>query len=110
MTKHRLNTDSVDYVLNACHHRHDWTSSEPLSHSVVQAIADCKQTDPGSGPPLSDAINTDSLDRLFMIYQSEDHCTDHVRFTHHDCTVVVYRDGHILVYPHDQQRPGIVDR
>ncbi|WP_138004369.1 HalOD1 output domain-containing protein [Halalkalirubrum salinum] len=110
MTKDPSNTGPVDYVLNIYHHQHDWSASEPLSHSVVQAIAECNRTTPERGPPLSEAINTDSLDQLFTIYQSEEYRTDHVVFTHQGCTVVVYRDGHILVSPIDHHHSRITDR
>lgn len=107
MSKDYPDLEAVNRVTNVCHYHHDWQNPEPLSHSVVQAIADHTRTNPERSPPLSEAIHTDSLDQIFSIHRSPSHCTDHLVFTHCGCTIVVYRDGHILVHPaeHDHSSP-----
>jgi hypothetical protein len=46
--------------------RHDRENGEPLSHSVVLAVAEATGTDPSSMQPLYGTIESEALDDLFQ--------------------------------------------
>jgi hypothetical protein len=97
--RNRLHDVGYDPYSGAYHSQHDWESPESLSHTVTHAIAALTGIELNSGPPLSHSIDPDALNRLFQATRPNTSTDDHIRFTHQDCVVTVYRDGHIVVYP-----------
>lgn len=97
---HQDQSDNVGYdpFFDVYHTTHDWGSSESVSHTVVNSIAELTGVEPHVGPPLSESIDPDCLNRLFRIDGSTGCINDHFTFTHRDCTVTVFRDGNVLVY------------
>jgi hypothetical protein len=87
------------------HTHHDWTTTEPLSTTVVNAIAEVMDADPTEIGPLYEQFDPDALDGLFSPRRGE-LCGSggHVGFTFDGHHVFIQSDGHISVHP-----PGDVD-
>lgn len=70
--------------------------SEPLSQTVVEAVAMAESVDPlDLTVPLYDAIDPDALDALF---QSGDASVDgYVEFVYYGYEVTVTADGHVAL-------------
>lgn len=83
---------------------HDWGSDEPISYTVVMALAAVRGTDPTELPPLYDSIDVDALDELFAPSPADDADGDgSITFTHADHEVVIYADGWITIDPIDDR-------
>lgn len=88
-----------DPLSDGYHIQHDWSSAEPLTHTITRAVSALAGVEPQSGPPISESIDPDSLNRLFNSGKRSSCNRDHVTFTHLGCTVTVYRDGHVVAFP-----------
>lgn len=62
-----------------------------ISATVVSAIAELTESDPGSIKPLYKVIDPDALERLFNQDQG------HIRFTYNGCDVAISADGVVHV-------------
>lgn len=68
--------------------------SEPLSHTVLEAVAELEGAPPAElSYPLFDAVNPEALDGLFR------ETTGHVVFSYHGYGVTVFSDGAVDVTP-----------
>ena len=76
---------------------HDWTNSESLTQSVIEAVVVATDADIGELAPLYTVINPDALDRLFTSVASTDRMEGTVSFTYHGCTVRVSANGKLVV-------------
>ena len=80
--------------------RHDVDGSEPISVTVIKAVARAVEEDPLELPPLRDAVRVDldALDDLFVHgpegRPSPDTC---LRFRYMSHTVFVYGDGRVSI-------------
>lgn len=80
---------------------HDWDGREPLSDTVVRAVAEAAGVDPTElSTPLIDAVDPDALDALFRPrYGGSPRQSDgRVAFTTNGYEVVVHGDGRVFVY------------
>jgi hypothetical protein len=93
----RRDYSGYEPLTGAYHRQHDWDGPERLSQTVSEVVLALSGLEPNAGPPLSDAIDPDALNRLFGP-SGGDGTRDHLTFTHQNCTVVVYRDGHVVAY------------
>jgi hypothetical protein len=83
-------------LIDAYHSYHDWASEEPVGHTVARTISKFEGIEIDSGSPLSESVDWDSLKRIFPLGGSTGRPDDHLVFTHRGCTIVVYRDGHVI--------------
>ena len=82
------------------HTHHDWTTTEPLSTSVINAIAKSMDADPTEIEPVYDQFDPEALNGLFDPRRDGmPHSGGHVGFTFHGYHVFVQSDGHISVHP-----------
>lgn len=77
----------------------DQTGSEPISTTVIEAIAEHKSVDPMAlEQPLYDVIDPDALDAFLAgSGVSGNSCRRHVEFSYDGCTVRVSEDRSIDV-------------
>lgn len=96
-----------DPLTGAYHTRHEEGSIEPLTFTITRTISALSGVGPDTGPPLSESVDTDALNSLFEFDRFEDHTVEHLTFTHQGCTVTIYRNGHVVVYPpHSDESVG----
>lgn len=74
-------------------------STEPVSTTVITAIADTKDVDPTELPPLYYAIDPDALDQVFQSHVQSGPVQ--VQFTFAGCDVTVTSDSQVTVTPTD---------
>lgn len=74
--------------------RHDFSSSESLHLTVVEALAAVADVPKTDVPPLYDAVEVDSLERLFEHADAR----GSTAFAVGEWTVAVHGDGRVLVY------------
>lgn len=79
------------------HNHHDWTDAESLSYTISKSIAILTGESPQVGPPLSNSIDTDALDQLFMSDDRFEYPPESLTFYHRECKVTVFRNGHIII-------------
>ena len=89
-------TVGYDPSIDAYHGHHDRDSGEPIGQTVAEMILNFEGIEVDSGSPLSESVDWDSLHRLFPSGDSSGRPDDHLVFTHRGCTIVVYRDGHVI--------------
>lgn len=87
-----------DPLTGAYHCRYDPEAPGQLSQTVTEAVLALAGLEPDDGPPLSETVDPDALNRLFGTTGPEG-TRDHLTFTHQGCTVTVYRDGRVVAYP-----------
>lgn len=88
------------------HAQHDWDGNEPLSTTVMTAVAEARNEDPREMDPLCERFDPDALDGLFNPTGSgEPLAGGHFSFTYKGYHVFVQSDGHVAVHPPDQRRP-----
>lgn len=90
-----------DPTTGTYHVQHDWDGDSPLWYTVLLAVSALSGAEPHAVGPLTDAVDPDALDQLFVGRQQGNQPTDGVRFTLERCDVVVRRDGHVVVHPPD---------
>lgn len=90
------NAPDYDPLIDAYHGRHDRESGEPIGQTVAEMIVNFEGIEIDSGSPLSESVDWDSLQRLFPPQSSTGRPDDHLVFSHQGCTIVVYRDGHVI--------------
>lgn len=77
---------------------HDWTSGEPLSTAIVDAIATLSDGDPTHVPLLYDRLDPDALDALFRPRERGATRSDgHLWFRLGEYGVSVFGDGRVVV-------------
>ncbi|WP_458207572.1 HalOD1 output domain-containing protein [Haladaptatus sp. NG-SE-30] len=82
------------------HTQHDWTTTEPLSTTVMTAVADAMGEDPAEIGPLYERFDPDALDGLFSPRPDGAPRTGgHVAFTFEGYHVFIQSDGHIAIHP-----------
>ncbi|ELZ96510.1 hypothetical protein C440_05163 [Haloferax mucosum ATCC BAA-1512] len=89
--------------------RHDWEGRETLAVTVVSATAQLTEMGVSELPPLSEAIDPDSLNQLFAplarapaASESGEHgpggsARGYVQFRYATCDVTVWADGTVMV-------------
>lgn len=73
---------------------HDWSAAEPLSFSVVRAVATRSGKDPAAVQSLHDVVDPDALDALFADRRGRNGA---LSFTLDGHDVTVHADGGIVV-------------
>jgi hypothetical protein len=72
--------------------RHDWDGDDPLSYTVVEAVAAARGVDAAAVAPLSDDVDLEALDRLARSLRSG---VGRVSFGVDDVHVSVTADGRV---------------
>ncbi|WP_254543576.1 HalOD1 output domain-containing protein [Halomarina pelagica] len=78
---------------------HDWKSNDPVSTSVVLALAAVTGRGLTEIVPLSDHLDFDALDRLFESLCGVPRTDGHVAFVYDGYRVVVHADGRLCLRP-----------
>ena len=82
------------------HAQHDWECSEPLSTTVMKAVAEAIDEDPTEMDPLYERFDPDALDGLFRPRSNGTPPSGgHVSFTFKEHRVFIQSDGHIAIHP-----------
>jgi len=82
------------------HTQHDWEGSEPLSTTVMTAVAEAIDEDPTGVDPLDERFEPDARDVLFRPRSDgAPPSGGHVSFTFKEHRVFIQSDGHIAVHP-----------
>lgn len=78
---------------------HDWSTSDDVSSTVVQAVARYIGADPTGLEPLYQVLDPDALDQLVRSFRkrSGDSAEAEVHFDFEGCAVTVRPDGTVLV-------------
>lgn len=82
------------------------SSDDPISHRVVDAVADATGVDPLDLPPLYERVDPDALDALFR--DAGGASVASVRFEFSGCEVLVRGSGQVEVLQTDAA-PGTVE-
>lgn len=82
-------------------------ADEPVSRTIVAAVAAHTGTDPLELEPLYDTVDPDALDSLFGT--GEDQSSTRVAFTYCGCDVVVSTDDGVRVERADRTAPNVGD-
>lgn len=90
------NNPSADTDRDIFHIRHDWESSERLSHRIITAVAAINGTEPAALPLLARTCDTDSLNGLFAD-RTAGRSIDRCSFTFAGCRVCIHRNGHVVL-------------
>lgn len=86
--------------------RHDWQGDDPVSATVIRAVAIVTNTPPTDFDPLFESIDSDRLDRLFSGPSGDPpRDTGSVSFPFNDCTVQVNATGVIEITPAEDAEP-----
>lgn len=75
----------------------DWQDAERPTLAIVQAVADLREADPESLPPLYDSINPEALEELLMRDHPSAQDGTVITFSYADCTVTVGADGELRI-------------
>lgn len=78
--------------------RHDWSAGRSLAATVVVTVATVEGRDPMTLPPLTDAVDPDSLDALLRPGEQVHHQRS-ISFPYADSYVTVFGDGEVVVRP-----------
>ncbi len=98
MSKSENNATAATY-----HTTHDWADAEPLSTTLMTAIADAMDEDPREIGPLYEQFDPDALDGLFSSRPDERPPRgSHIGFTFEGYHVFVQSDGLIAIHPPDE--------
>lgn len=82
------------------HTQHDWEGSEPLSTTVMTAVAKAMDEDPTEMDPLYGRFDPDALDGLFQpAHDGAPLSGGHVSFAFKGYQVFIQSDGHIAIHP-----------
>lgn len=76
---------------------HDWTSTEPLSSTILTALADVKNVEPTELEPLYEHIDPDALESLFDPDGDGLRTDGHVSFSFADHYVTIHGHGEYAV-------------
>lgn len=77
--------------------RHDFSTPKSLHLTVVESLAAVEEASPTEVDPLYDAVDTDSLERLFA-HATARESTLSAAFPVRGWTVTVHSDGRVLVH------------
>ncbi|RBI62119.1 HalOD1 output domain-containing protein [halophilic archaeon] len=100
MSKTDKNAWSAGPRSGTYHTQHDWDESEPLSTTVMTAVAEAMDEDPTEMDPLYDRFDPDALDCLFRpMADGVPPAGGHVSFTFKGYRVFIQSDGHIAIHP-----------
>lgn len=75
----------------------NWNHSGSAPVAIVEAVASATGQQPTEMEPLSDVIDTDSLEELFASTRSTPRDTGHVQFQYQGCYVQVSASGAVSV-------------
>ncbi|WP_255148869.1 HalOD1 output domain-containing protein [Halorarius halobius] len=78
---------------------HEWEGPAPLSHTVATGVAAATDTDVTALPALYDAVDPESLDRLFRSVPAEKRERVEIAFLFAGCAVRVSGTGEVTVDP-----------
>lgn len=79
---------------------HDWYGSDPLSTTIIEAVAAVDGHQPMEMEPLYDVIDTDALENLFIPgFNDFPQTSGHVSFHYNGAVVTVQTSGEIVVEP-----------
>lgn len=79
------------------HVYHDWNRDDPVSRTIVDAIATCEGTQPSELPPLHRSINPDALNYLFETTGDDAPTGATLSFSYAGYVVLVMSTGQILI-------------
>lgn len=103
MSKSNNSTWKAEPNPDTYHVQHNWNDSEPLSTTVMTAVAEAMDADPTEIDPLYERFDPDSLDGLFRPRPSGvPRPGGHVAFTFHGHHVFIGSDGHVAIHPPDE--------
>lgn len=77
----------------------DWSGVEPVSLSVVRAVAEVRGTEATELEPLSNSVDTDALNQVFQPSGQSSRKRGHVKFKYEGCLVKVGADGEVVAVP-----------
>ncbi|WP_266080534.1 HalOD1 output domain-containing protein [Haladaptatus caseinilyticus] len=99
----KSNTTQSRATPAAYHTTHDWTDTEPLSTTVMTAVAEAMNKDPREIGPLYDQFDPDALDGLFSSRPGGHPPTgSHIGFTFEGYHIYVQSNGLIAIHPPDE--------
>lgn len=99
--------DAVTYDPRTETHRTwlDWTGEEPVSDTVVKAVAAAESVCPAQLEPLYDHVDPEALDGLFEPTRTGTRDSfGHTSFSYAGYLVTVHSDGEVTVRPWDGAR------
>lgn len=75
-----------------------WTETGSVGNTVVRAVAQAEDTDPGElTPPMFEIVDLDAVERLVASAPAEGRMEGLVRFRYNEYDVTVYSDGCVSV-------------
>ena len=77
--------------------RHDLSTSDPLHLTIVSSVAAVTNTEPESLPPLYDAVDPDSLERLLRSVPDENRSNVSIAFPFAGLHVEVAGNGEVTL-------------
>lgn len=81
------------------HTRVDWKSQEPLSTTVISAVAAITGIEPTRLEPLYQRVDPDALDSLFRPREETERTGCSLSFVLAGCEVTVHGRGEIVIQP-----------
>lgn len=99
------------------HEYHDWTGSASLAATIIDALGEVGAEETAPDTPLSECIDADALDALFVPTRDAAPATEgHLWFTYAGFEVTVFTSGLVCVRRRDRRRlestgpaPGLAD-
>lgn len=90
-----------DAASDTYHLDYDWREVEPASTAVSVVVAHALDVDPTETESIDNAVDPDTLDRLFHPDWTSTSRDDGARLTFglSGCQVIVHRSGEIVVHP-----------
>lgn len=86
--------------------QHDWDTADPLHLTVISGVAAVTNTQPEALPPLYDAVDPDSLERLIRSVPGSSRSDVSVAFPFAGWNVEVEGTGKVSFYPTDDATPN----
>ncbi|NHN48424.1 hypothetical protein G9464_12585 [Halostella sp. JP-L12] len=88
-------------------HTERTAENDPVSQTVVLAVADATGDDPLELPPLFDTVDPDALDKLFADrIDGTERLGGRFEFAYAGCEVSVHADGTVDVVPVAEETAG----
>lgn len=88
--------------------RLDWTHDEPVSDTVVKAVAAAERVCPSRLEPLYDHVDPEALDELFEPTRTGTRTAlGHTSFTYAGYVVTVHSDGEVVVRRRNEPRDSV---
>lgn len=80
------------------HAHHDWTAPESIGYTLSRVMEAITGDDATSTPLLSEFVDPDALETLFVRARRRGEPTDAVTFRRDGWTIRIQRNGHIVVW------------